>query len=169
MAHPLERDLNHIVAQTVDIWHALRGERIFITGGTGFVGTWLVESLAWANDHLGSDAELAVLTRNPEAFRAKVPYGANHRSVQLLQGKLQDFEFPDSQFAFVIHAASDQVQPSANEPAGTFDREVSVTRRVLDLARRWSTKRLLFTSPGAVYGGQPPQLTHIPEDYVGAP
>ncbi len=169
MLHPLERDLNHVLAHTGDIWDAFRGERIFMTGGTGFVGTWLVESLAWANDHLGLNAEVTVLTRNPEAFRAKAPYGAKHASVQLLQGGLHSFEFPEGQFSFAIHAATDQVQPSASEPAGTFDREVSGTRRILDFARRCGTKRLLFTSSGAVYGRQPPELQNIPEDYPGAP
>ncbi len=50
------------------MWEALRNEQILITGGTGFVGTWLVESLAWANEHLGLNAQVSILTRSLPSF-----------------------------------------------------------------------------------------------------
>ena len=169
MAHPLERDLDHILAHTSDVWDCLRGERLFITGGTGFVGTWLVESFAWANQRLELNANATVLTRNPEAFRAKTPFASNHPAVHLLPGSLQNFDCPQNDFEFMIHAATDQIQPSREEPAGTFDREVNGTRRVLEFARARGAKRFLFTSSGAVYGKQPTELERVSEDYAGAP
>lgn len=169
MQHPLARDLDHVLAHTTGIWDALRGERVFITGGTGFVGTWLIESLAWANRRLHLSTQVLVLTRNPEAFRAKARHGGNDASVRLIQGRVQTFDFPTGNCAFVIHAATDQVPPSRDEPAGTFDRELNGTRRVLEYVRHTGVKRLLFTSSGAVYGRQPSDLMNIPEEYPGAP
>ncbi|SRR5579884_962237 len=169
MQHPLARDLDHVLAHTADIWNALRGERVFITGGTGFVGSWLLESFAWANDRLNLNAAAVLLTRDAEAFRTKAPYPANHPSVRFVQGNLQNFAFPKDECAFVIHAATDQISPSREEPAGTLEREVSGTRRVLEFVRERGVKRLLFTSSGAVYGRQPSELTHIGEEYAGAP
>jgi dTDP-glucose 4,6-dehydratase len=46
----------------------LRDERILITGGTGFVGTWLVQSLTWANDRLGLSAQASIVTRSSPSF-----------------------------------------------------------------------------------------------------
>lgn len=170
MRHLLEQDLDHILAQTGDIWEALRGRSIFITGGTGFVGTWLVESLAWANQQLELGARAVLLTRNPDGFRAKAPQAANDTSIHFLRGEADSFEFPEGTFSFVIHAATETYfEPSPERPLSIFDREIEGTRRVLEFARTRGTQRFLFTSSGAVYGKQPPELTHIPEDYAGAP
>src|SRR3954452_16529551 len=168
--HPLERDLAYVLEETKDLWERLRGQSLFLTGGTGFVGTWLVETFVWANRHLRLDANLAVLSRNPERFRDKAPEASGDPSVTFVQGTLTSFEFPPHDYPFVIHAATDQTRaPTGEEPGGTFDRELAGTRRVLEFARSAKTKRLLFTSSGAVYGKQPSEIPQISEGYLGAP
>src|SRR6185437_992358 len=144
MPHALGGDLDHVLAHTSDIWDALRGQNILITGGTGFVGTWLVESFVWANERLQLDARAFLLTRNPDAFRAKAPQAANHSSIHFLMGDARSFTYPDGEFPFVIHAATEQ-----GHAPGTFDLDLQATKHVLEFARTHATKRLLFTSSGA--------------------
>jgi dTDP-glucose 4,6-dehydratase len=154
----LAQDLNHVLAHTSEVWEALRGQNIFITGGTGFIGIWLTESFALANKRLNLNARALLLTRNPKRFQAK------HSSIQFLEGDMRSFAYPDGEFAFVIHAATEQGHAPAN-----FELDVQGTKHVLEFARTHGTRRLLFTSSGAVYGKQPSDLTHIPEDFAGAP
>ncbi|HEU5400649.1 MAG TPA: NAD-dependent epimerase/dehydratase family protein, partial [Terriglobales bacterium] len=170
MPHPLARDLDHVLSHTKGVWEPLRGKSVFITGGTGFVGTWLTESLLWANDSLRLDVNLTILTRNPDAFRSRSPHLAGHPSVSLLAGDVSKFTFPRGTFPFIVHAATArQFEPTQVSPAGAFDTDINGTRHVLDFAATHGTERLLFTSSGAVYGKQPPSITHVPEDYPGAP
>ena len=165
-----EQDLDHILNHTPGLWEDLRGQSVFLTGGTGFVGTWLLESLLWANDRLDLGATAVVLTRHPERFRATAPHLAGHPSVRLIGGNVVGFDFPDGRFAFAIHAATERLfEPDAERPLGAFSADIDGTRRVLEFARTHGVRRFLFTSSGAVYGNQPPELTHIPEDYAGAP
>jgi dTDP-glucose 4,6-dehydratase len=170
MTHSLAADLDHVLATTEGVWEPLRGQRLFITGGTGFVGTWLTESLVWADTKLNLGLDAVLLTRNPEAFRAKAPAVANYKSVRLIRGTAQNFDFPEGEFGFVIHAATEaSVEAGPKFPAATFDADLTATRRVLEFARQAGTRRLLFTSSGAIYGRPPNDLPRIPEDYPGAP
>ena len=48
---PIE-DLEHIFQNTIDVWESFRGKSIFLTGGTGFFGKWLMESFIYLNEKL---------------------------------------------------------------------------------------------------------------------
>jgi dTDP-glucose 4,6-dehydratase len=169
-AHPLQQDLDFVLEHSGDIWKLLRGQQIFITGGTGFIGTWLVESLVWANDRLNLNASATLLTRRPDAFRRKAPYAANHRSIHLHVGEAGNFEFPRGEFSFVIHGATEPHIPSTpEEPTANFDLDLRATHRAVEFARTHGTKRFLFTSSGKAYGNQPSDMTNVPEEYPGAP
>ncbi len=166
---PVE-DLDHVLEHAGDALRTLAGARLFITGGTGFIGKWLVESLLWANDRLNLGVSALLLTRDPDRFLAQSPHLAQHPAVRLRRGDICNFEFPSGNFDYVIHAATEpHFDPSPQHPLGTFDLDVAGTRRVLEFARTHGAHRLLFTSSGAVYGNQPPNLTHVPEEYTGAP
>lgn len=170
MDNPLAEDLDHILKHTEGLWEELRGQRIFITGGTGFFGCWLLESFAWANDKLHLNAEALVLTRNYETFFKKAPHLATNPAIKFHIGDVRDFEFPEGHFPFVIHAATEaSAKLNEENPLLMWDTIIEGTRHTLEFARHAETKKFLLTSSGAVYGKQPPDMTHIPEEYTGAP
>jgi dTDP-glucose 4,6-dehydratase len=170
MQNPLASDLDHVLSQTAGVWEEFRGNRIFITGGTGFFGCWLLESFAWANDKLDLDAQAVVLTRAPETFRSKAPHLASHPAIKLHRGDVRDFEILEGPFSHIIHAATESSSGlNERDPLRMLDSIVEGTRRVLDFAVTSGVRKLLLTSSGAVYGKQPPGMTHIPESYAGGP
>jgi dTDP-glucose 4,6-dehydratase len=163
-------DLDHVLDHTRDLWDELRGQRVFITGGTGFFGRWLLETLFWANDRLCLDLSALVLSRSPEAFRKAAPHLAGHRAIGFHTGDVRAFEFPAGKFSHIIHAATESsAKLNAEEPLIMFDTIVDGTRRTLEFARHCGVRKFLLTSSGAIYGKQPPEVTHIPEDHLGAP
>jgi dTDP-glucose 4,6-dehydratase len=170
MTNPLARDLDHVLTHTEPLWADARGSRFFLTGGTGFVGTWLTESLLWANRRLGLGLSAVLLTRNPAAFQARSPRLAEDPAVTLQPGDAASYPFPEGTFRFVIHAATERyVPPDRDRPVSTFDADIAATRHALEFAGAHGATRFLFTSSGAVYGKQPPEIARIPEEYPGAP
>ncbi len=170
MENRLAADLNHILDHTRELWDELRGQRIFITGGTGFFGCWLLESFIWANDRLNLNCQATVLTRSPSAFKVKEPHLAGNEAISLIEGDICTFEFPTGKFSHVIHAATESSTKLNDEnPLLLLDAIVNGTRHTLDFSINSSARKFLLTSSGAVYGKQPPEMTHIPEDFTGAP
>jgi dTDP-glucose 4,6-dehydratase len=165
-----QADLDEVVECTEDLFRSLRGARVFLTGGTGFYGVWLVSAFAHARRRLGLDIPLTILSRDPEAARAKHGVLLAAAGAELLAGDVRTFAFPTGSFTHVIHGAT-SASAALNEgaPAEMFDVIVDGTRRVLDLARASGCARLLLMSSGAVYGPQPSSMLRIPETYGGGP
>jgi dTDP-glucose 4,6-dehydratase len=167
--NPLADDLDHILTHTRDVWEELRDKRIFITGGTGFFGCWLLESFAWANDKLKLNAEALVLTRDYEAFLKKAPHLAKSPAIKFHIGDVKDFVFPEGQFSHLIHSAVYQ-QPNDEKISNlSLVNEMLIgTRHVLDFSVLAKIKKMLLISSGAVYGKLPSHLEKIPEDFFDA-
>jgi nucleoside-diphosphate-sugar epimerase len=164
-------DLELVLERTSPLWEdACRRRRIFLTGGTGFFGCWLVESFCHINRALQLGAQLVVLTRNRAAFAAKCPHLAADPAVTLHAGDVRSFEFPAGSFEFVLHAATaTDARVLSADPVDAFSIIVTGTERVLAFASACGASRFLLTSSGAVYGKQPSDLTHVPETFTGGP
>ena len=167
----LDEDRATICELTKELWEELRGKRIFLTGGTGFFGTWLLESFAHVNQALDLGASVVVLSRNPGVFQAGRPHLAGNPAISFHAGDVQTFDFPEGPFSHVIHAAATSARETfqSADIVSKFDTVAGGTRRVLEFAASRGVKKLLYTSSGVVYGNQPAETTHLPEDYGGAP
>ena len=159
------RDLEEVVGQHAELFDQLRDSRIFMTGATGFVGRWLLESLLWADTRLELGVQVVVLTRDPGAFSRRSPHLANAAAVDLLTGDVRTFDFPPGRFDRVIHlAAETNTQLRNPEPEVYFDVIVGGTRRMLDFMEHAEATSLMLVSSGAVYGAQPATVERLHED-----
>jgi len=165
--NPLIHDLNFILEQTSSLWEALRNQRLFITGGTGFFGCWLLESFIHANTQLNLNAHATILTRNIDAFSNQYPHLFHHPFLKFIEGDVRHFTFPQNHFSHIIHAAT-QASATLNQtnPALMLDTIIQGTLHTLEFARHCGASCFLLTSSGAIYGKQPSHISHLPEDYL---
>jgi dTDP-glucose 4,6-dehydratase len=147
-------------------WDRIRGSRIFVTGGTGFVGRWLVETVGLANERFGLDAHVTVLTRDPARAVARSGRGEPPKGVQYHTGDIRDFSVPDGRFQWLVHAAADPMMSGSDDQMSAV---VDGAQRVLAFAKAQPLEGFLLVSSGAVYGRQPPDVALIPEDHVIEP
>src|SRR4051812_42353099 len=118
------RDLEHVLLRGGTVWDALRDARILLTGGTGFFGSWLVESFAHANARFELGAELTVLSRDPESFLRRMPHLAGLPSIRYIAGDVRTFAAPGGRgsFTHVIHGATAaSATLNAEQPLEMFD------------------------------------------------
>ena len=111
--------------------------------------------------------EFTILSRNPERFQIEYPVFSNLQNVNLTQGDIRDFKFPEKDFDYIIHAATPAVTTLA--PGEMSSIIIGGMQHILDMAKQCTSPRLLFTSSGAVYGPQEPECINISEDHQCSP
>lgn len=163
------KDIETVVTDVGASWRDLTDKKLFITGGTGFIGRWLLETLKYANERYELGVSATVLTRNPSAFLKKTPQFSGYHAFSFIAGDVRNFDFPTGRFSHVIHAATDaSAELNEKDPRLMFDTVLEGTRRALDLALKNGAERFLNLSSGAVYGIQPWEMTRVAESWMGA-
>ena len=144
--------------------------RLFVTGATGFFGSWLLETIHAANRVYSLGIKVFVLSKDTEAFKLRMPHLASNGLITFWEDDIRNFIFPAGHFSHVIHMAATSATHFNQEDAlEKFATLVQGTKRVLDFTAYCGAQKFLYTSSGAMYGKQPADLSHIPENYTGAP
>lgn len=174
----LPEDIDFVLNEASSAFEQLRGKRIFITGGTGFFGCWLIETLLEANARRGLGIKLTVLSRDPSAFAQRVPHLGAHSELAWVQGGILDLSHDsvarqlgqEWRGEAMIHLVTEaNLNATAASPLDAMEVIVEGTRHALDFAVRGGVQRFLFTSSGAVYGRQPANVETISETSSTAP
>ena len=140
---------------------------ILITGGSGFFGKSL---LSFFSENNPGFEKVIVLSRNPEKLDDVFDTKSFPFQIEYIAQDIRKHIKFNEHVDYIIHAAAES-STSVGEENPMLMRDVVVegTKNVLEYARQQKVKRVLFISSGAVYGKQPLDMTHIPEDYASAP
>ncbi len=126
--------------------------RYLVTGGAGFIGSHLVETLVRRGD------EVRVLDNFSSGKRANL--AAVREAITLIEGDLRDWETVRAATQgvdYVLHAgALASVPASVDDPLTTHAVNATGTLHILLAAREAGVKRVVFSSSASVYGQQPP-------------
>ncbi len=128
-----------------------QGKRVFVTGATGFLGSWIAKQLT------ESGAHVTVLIRDVPANSNFFLSGLDKKT-NMVNGDVKDLEtvsrtLNEYEIDTVIHlAAQALVKPAVNNPVETFEVNVRGTWNVLEAARRNNVERLVMASSDKAYG-----------------
>ena len=162
----LGEDVETIAAVPESTWERLRGSRILLTGGTGYVGTWLVAALAWANRTKGLDATALIVSRKPEEFLAREPWVTRQSWVRFVQGDARELSIAGGDFTHgILGAAAADAKVTREQPLSALETIVTGTARALRGLR--PTTRVLLLSSGAVYGDDGLRPDLVDEEFRG--
>lgn len=123
----------------------LKGRRILVTGGAGFVGSHLL-------DRLHTDNEVVVLDNLRYGSRENI----SHISCTLIEDDVCTTDLVDiigrHNIDLVFHLAATHLSDSLNDPMTDFMTSALGGLRVLEAAKGTSVKRVVYASTGSVYG-----------------
>ncbi len=126
-----------------------------VTGGAGFIGSQLVESL------LRRGASVTVLDSfdpfySPAAKRSNLLAASLFPTFRLIEADICDptaLERLAEPYDCIVHlAAKAGVQPSISDPVGYQQVNVTGTQNLLEYARRRRVRQFVFASSSSVYG-----------------
>ncbi|WP_175560356.1 NAD-dependent epimerase/dehydratase family protein [Butyrivibrio sp. YAB3001] len=162
-----KRDVDIILNNPID-WEKFKNKTILVTGATGRLGMFFVESILKADIDYNLNLRVIALARSKEKLNKCFNETLNLPNVSLL---VQDITTPihvEDGVDFIIHTAGAASPKDFTEnPVETLWGHVQGTRNVLELAREKKTQKVLYVSTVEIYG-QLNQEAKIKEEDMGA-
>lgn len=147
-----KRDLNIICDNAVN-WEMYRNKRILITGATGRLGRYILETLVDVDLHYNLNLRIIGLARSKEKAYKVFENTMFFPNVSFLFQDINEPILVDKNIDYIFHTAG----PAApidfkKSSAETLWSHVNGTRNVLECARVHKTKRVFYISTVEVYG-----------------
>lgn len=148
-----QEDMEYISgAESID-WKRLAGKTIFITGGTGLIGSTVINGLLYANNKYKLNVRIIALVRNLDRAKGLFHNVNAGTSLSFIVGSVESLPEVREKVDYIIHGAS----PTASlyfvqHPVETIQTAVKGTKNILELAKKNQVEGVLYLSSMEVYG-----------------
>ena len=135
-------------------------KKILITGGAGFIGSSLVDSLIEDPHNRITCLDNFDPFYSPKIKRQNIQVHLKKPNFKLIQVDIRDIHKMkaklDQHYDTIIHlAAKVGVRPSIQDPLSYTEVNVNGTQNILELARELKCKKFILASSSSVYGVNP--------------
>jgi len=165
----VQDDVRSIAEELGGTLAPLSGSTIFITGGSGFLCSYFLETIAWLNENAWRSPCRVITADNLRSGVAeRVAHLAARPDFRFIAHDVSQPFSIDEPVEWIIHGAG-IASPTfyRKYPLETIDVNVMGTRHILELAKRQNVRSVLCLSSSEIYGD--PDRRNIPtaEDYRG--
>jgi len=150
-----QEDLFDIASAAYKRLYEFKNKSFLITGGTGFIGKWLVASLKSLSESNDLNISITILTRNKKSFMDKHKDLKNVKNLDFIESdirSLDELKFDGEGFDFIVIGANDATYDFSLNTFILADTLLNGTKKLLDKFVTSRTKSILHLSSGAVYG-----------------
>lgn len=160
-------DMDRIINSNID-FEKYRDRTVFITGGTGFIGTSLAKCLLCANRKKDLNIHIVAAVRDKRKA-GKIYSGLLDRSdLELYVGDITDEILYEGNADYIFHTASITASKMMVEhPVCTIETAYRGTRQILEFAKKKSAKGVVYVSSMEIYGSPDSGLSVVSEQDLG--
>ncbi len=162
-------DLNNIIEDTKKEIFTSEGKTILISGGSGFIGSYLNAVLFLLNKHYFSKkCKVISLDNYITGFRKNFLIDINDKNFQFINYDVRIPFITNEKIDYIVHAAG-LASPYyyMKYPLETIESAVIGAKNLLELARISKSRSFLFFSSSEIYGNPHPESIPTPEAYTG--
>lgn len=166
----IRADAEQIVETLRPVLQRLSGTTLLVTGGSGFLCSYLFETVARFNDTSGgAPCRMLCVDNLKSGVATRVRHLLGRSDFRFIEHDASQPLDLEEDVHWIVHGAS-IASPTLYRlfPLETIDVNVAGTRHMLDLARRRNVQSLLYLSSSEIYGNPPPECIPTPETYLGA-
>lgn len=128
----------------------IRGSRIFITGGAGFIGSYVVEEILKLDP-----AKIVIIDNLIRGSRENMKQFIEHPLIEFYEGDIRDVALLEKCIAgcdYVFHMAALRINSCAANPQEGFEVMLKATFDLAQLCVKHNIKKVVYSSSASVYG-----------------
>ena len=152
-------------------WKDLCGKTVLVAGAAGLLGSFLVDSLMYANKRYDLQMRIIALGRNIEKLKKRFSAYCDSNYFTIVSQNISisfSAELLKMKTDYIFHLASNTHPIDySTKPIDTIIANILGTKNLLDLAVLHNSQRFIFASSVEIYGENRGDTEKFREDYCG--